>query len=118
MVNRLSSSQEELLRSLVEEHGAGALTSERCCSSDLRELADGGYLSDFHAYIDGTCAFSISGRAEAYFEELEREVANRKRAARHDWALNLVNGVYLIAGAVLGVVAGVVATLVASGWQS
>lgn len=114
MVDRLSSSQEDALRGLLDAHGCGKEV-ETGFDRELRELADEGHLVDFKAYIGGTCAFRVGGRARAYFEELDREEESRKQSSRHDWALNLVNGVYLILGAVLGVVAGVVATMLATG---
>lgn len=104
-MDRLSSEQESIVRRLLEDHGEGTMTSEPLTAA-IRELADDGYLYDFVPYLDGRCRFTVGSKCAAYFEELKRIEDEEKKSLRHDWALNVVNGVYGLVGAVLGAVVG------------
>lgn len=104
-VDRLSREQESIIERLLEDHGEGVMTSEPLTTA-VRELADLGYLVDFVPYLDGRCRFVVGSKCAAYFEELKRAEDETKKAHRHDWALNAVNGVYGLVGAVLGAVVG------------
>lgn len=104
-MDRLSSEQESIVKRLLEDHGEGTMTSEPLTAA-IRELADAGYLVDFVPYLDGRCRFIVGSKCAAYFEELKRAEDEARKACRHDWALNVVNGVYGLAGAALGALVG------------
>lgn len=112
-MERLFSNHEKLLADLIKRFGVGN-DGSAIDSPDLGELAANGYLLKYEPFMDGTCEFVVGGKCAAYFEELEREEASERDAKRHEWALNLVNGVYLVVGMVLGVIAGIAATWFAS----
>lgn len=107
-MERLSGEQERFIRDLLEEHEPGTMTSLRNTSSIVKELADAGYLTDFKQYLDGGCRFIVGSKCKAYFEQIEREEEGEKEKRRHDWKLNIVNGIYAVVGAVLGAVVGFV----------
>lgn len=104
-MDRLSRDQESIIERLLEDHGEGVMTSEPLTTA-VRELADLGYLVDFVPYLDGRCRFVVGSKCAAYFEELKRIEDEAKKTRRHDWALNAVNGVYGLVGAVLGAAVG------------
>ena len=78
----------------------------RMATYALKELADEGYLDDFDWYYDGRATFAVSGKALAYFEEIERQGRDAKRLSIHDWAITGTNAIVAIVAAALGGIIG------------
>lgn len=121
---------EELLRvcQMAEpddkNHGFSFPGDESICE-ELKEL---GYLSYVSLYIGGGCAGAVSSKGLRYpadraaweerrntWEEkrrIENEIEDKRRDAelaadrKHDWHLNIVNGVYSIVSVVIGGILG------------
>lgn len=72
----------------------------------LKELADEGYFDDFDWYYDGRATFVVSGKALAYFEEIERKERDARKSSRHDWAITGTNAIVAIVAAVIGGIIG------------
>lgn len=81
------------------------------------ELERLGYLSNVRRYLSGNGIALLTSKGACYEDELrgylerrgryeEEQREEERRSRRHDWKLNVVNGVYGIAGIVVGAILG------------
>ena len=126
----LNEVDEELLRRLIDDpktvgqmdqYGNRAFPLGSDESASLCRLREAGMVTvsrhpnDLVFNSVKAAGYSYIKKVDKEREDEQRRVQEREEDKRRDWALNLVNGVYLILGVVLGVVAGVVVTMLATG---